>query len=52
MLLKKLKIITQPGAEFPATSGGATHYYQQKTRKLFEVLHIPSSSFTSYDDVR
>jgi hypothetical protein len=41
--IEKIEIITQPGAEFPATSGGATHYYQQKTRKLFECYIYPAA---------
>jgi hypothetical protein len=29
LIIEKIEIITQPGAEFPATSGGAILYYYQ-----------------------
>jgi hypothetical protein len=53
MQLKKIEIITQPGAEFPATSGGAIlNIITNKNAKNLSATYTNSTSFTSYDDVR
>jgi hypothetical protein len=50
----KNEIITQPGAEFPATSGGAIlNIITNKNTKIIWVLRIQIVLvFTNYDDLR
>jgi hypothetical protein len=51
--IEKIEIITQPGAEFPATSGGAIlNIITNKMQKNLSATYTNSTSFTSYDDVR
>jgi hypothetical protein len=51
--IEKNEIITQPGAEFPATSGGAIlNIITNKIKNYLSATYTNSTSFTSYDDVR
>ncbi len=52
--IEKIEIITQPGAEFPATSGGAilNIITNKNAKNYLSATYTNSSSFTSYDDVR
>ena len=52
--IEKIEIITQPGAEFPATSGGAilNIITNKNAKKYLSATYTNSTSFTSYDDVR
>jgi hypothetical protein len=51
---RKIEIITQPGAEFPATSGGAilNIITNKNAKNYLSATYTNSTSFTSYDDVR
>jgi hypothetical protein len=52
--IEKIEIITQPGAEFPATSGGAilNIITNKNAKNYLSATYTNSTSFTSYDDVR
>ena len=52
--IERIEIITQPGAEFPATSGGAIlNIITNKNAKTYlSATYTNSTSFTSYDDLR
>jgi hypothetical protein len=49
--IEKIEIITQPGAEFPATSGGL-NIITNKNAKNYLSATSNSTSFTSYNGVR
>jgi hypothetical protein len=50
----KNEIITQPGAEFPATSGGAilNIITNKNAKNYLSATYTNSTSFTNYDDFR
>ena len=52
--IEKIEIITQPGAEFPATSGGAilNIITNKNAKNYLSATYTNSTSFTNYDDVR
>jgi hypothetical protein len=52
--IEKIEIITQPGAEFPATSGGAilNIITNRNAKNYLSATYTNSTSFTSYDDLR
>ena len=52
--IEKIEIITQPGAEFPATSGGAilNIITNKNAKNYLSATYTNSTSFTSYDQVR
>ena len=52
--IEKIEIITQPGAEFPATSGGAilNIITNKNAKNYLSATYTNSTSFTSYDNVR
>ena len=52
--IERIEIITQPGAEFPATSGGAilNIITNKNAKNYLSATYTNSTSFTSYDDVR
>ena len=52
--VEKIEIITQPGAEFPATSGGAivNIITSRKAKKYMSATYSSGANFTSYDKVR
>ncbi|MDG2432412.1 TonB-dependent receptor [Flavobacterium sp.] len=52
--IEKIEIITQPGAEFPATSGGAIlNIITNKNAKIYlSATYTNSTSFTNYDSFR
>jgi len=52
--IEKIEIITQPGAEFPATSGGAilNIITNKNAKNYLSATYTNSTSFTSYDSVR
>ncbi|EIA10491.1 outer membrane beta-barrel family protein [Flavobacterium frigoris] len=52
--IEKIEIITQPGAEFPATSGGAilNIITNKNAKNYLSATYTNSTSFTSYDDIR
>ncbi|MEZ7497223.1 TonB-dependent receptor [Flavobacterium sp. Arc3] len=52
--IERIEIITQPGAEFPATSGGAilNIITNKNAKNYLSATYTNSTSFTSYNDVR
>ncbi|POR24117.1 TonB-dependent receptor [Flavobacterium columnare] len=52
--VEKIEVITNPGAEFPATSGGAilNIVTNKKAKNYLTATYTNSSSFTSYDKNR
>ncbi|AWH86671.1 TonB-dependent receptor [Flavobacterium album] len=52
--IEKVEIITQPGAEFPATSGGAiiNIITSKNTKKYLSATYSNGYSYTKYDDSR
>jgi hypothetical protein len=52
--VEKIEIITQPGAEFPATSGGAivNIITSKKAKKYMSATYSSGANFTSYDKTR
>ena len=52
--IEKIEIITQPGAEFPATSGGAiiNIISSKKAKKYMSATYSSGVNFTSYDKLR
>lgn len=52
--IEKIEIITQPGAEFPATSGGAilNIITSKTTRKYLSATYSNGFSITNYDKLR
>ncbi|MGZ9675172.1 TonB-dependent receptor domain-containing protein [Flavobacterium sp. GNP001] len=52
--IEKIEIITQPGAEFPATSGGAilNIITNRNAKNYLSATYTNSTSITDYDDVR
>ncbi|MEZ7514248.1 TonB-dependent receptor domain-containing protein [Flavobacterium frigidarium] len=52
--IEKIEIITQPGAEFPATSGGAilNIITNRNAKNYLSATYTNSSSFTDYDGLR
>ena len=52
--IEKIEIITQPGAEFPATSGGAIMNIitNVNAKKYLSATYTNSTNFTSYDHLR
>lgn len=52
--VEKIEIITQPGAEFPATSGGAilNIITSKNAKKYLSATYTNSSNFTNYNDFR
>jgi hypothetical protein len=52
--IEKIEIITQPGAEFPATSGGAilNVITNKNAKNYLSATYTNSTSFTSYDHLR
>ncbi|MCG9793172.1 TonB-dependent receptor domain-containing protein [Flavobacterium algicola] len=52
--VEKIEIITQPGAEFPATSGGAilNIITNKNAKKYLSATYTNSTSFTNYYDMR
>ena len=52
--IERIEIITQPGAEFPATSGGAilNIITNKNAKKYLSATYTNSTNFTSYDDAR
>ncbi|MDI6049125.1 outer membrane beta-barrel family protein [Flavobacterium sp. XS2P24] len=52
--IEKIEIITQPGAEFPATSGGAIMNIitNKKAKNYLSATYTNSTNFTSYDHLR
>ena len=52
--IERIEIITQPGAEFPATSGGAilNIITNKNAKNYLSATYTNSTSFTSYDDLR
>lgn len=52
--IEKIEIITQPGAEFPATSGGAIMNIitNVNAKKYLSATYTNSTNFTNYDKLR
>ncbi|VXB51749.1 TonB-dependent receptor [Flavobacterium sp. 9AF] len=52
--IEKVEIITQPGAEFPATSGGAiiNIITSKKARSYLSATYSSGANFTNYDKLR
>jgi Outer membrane protein beta-barrel family len=52
--IEKVELITQPGAEFPATSGGAiiNIVTSKKSKKYLSTTYSNGYSFTNYDKYR
>ncbi|NRT11013.1 TonB-dependent receptor domain-containing protein [Flavobacterium sp. 14A] len=52
--IEKIEIITQPGAEFQATSGGAilNIITNRNAKNYLSATYSNSTSFTNYDDLR
>ena len=52
--IEKIEIITQPGAEFPATSGGAIMNIitSKNAKNYLSATYTNSTNFTSYDHLR
>jgi hypothetical protein len=52
--VEKIEIITQPGAEFPATSGGAilNIITSKKAKKYISATYSSGANFTAYDQTR
>ena len=52
--IEKIEIITQPGAEFPATSGGAilNIITNRNAKNYLSATYTNSTSFTNYDNLR
>lgn len=52
--IEKIEIITQPGAEFPATSGGAIMNIitNKNAKNYLSATYTNSTNFTSYDHLR
>lgn len=52
--VEKIEVITQPGAEFPATSGGAilNIITNKNAKKYLSATYTNSSNFNSYDKTR
>ncbi|GIZ09743.1 TonB-dependent receptor [Flavobacterium sp. UMI-01] len=52
--IERIEIITQPGAEFPATSGGAilNIITNRNAKKYISASYSNSTSFTNYDVMR
>jgi hypothetical protein len=52
--IEKIEIITQPGAEFPATSGGAiiNIISSKNSKKYLSATYSNGYSYTKYDDSR
>ncbi|MEC5167023.1 hypothetical protein RCH18_002772 [Flavobacterium sp. PL11] len=52
--IEKIEIITQPGAEFPATSGGAIMNIitNANAKKYLSATYTNSTNVTNYDNVR
>ena len=52
--IEKIEIITQPGAEFPATSGGAilNIITNRNAKNYLSATYTNSTSFTNYDALR
>lgn len=52
--IEKVEVITNPGAEFPATSGGAiiNIITSKKAKKYLSATYSGGYSFTDYDDTR
>ncbi|WP_297332927.1 TonB-dependent receptor [Flavobacterium sp.] len=52
--IEKVEVITNPGAEFPATSGGAiiNIITSKKAQKYLSATYSGGYSFTNYDDTR
>nr|WP_305069611.1 hypothetical protein [Flavobacterium covae] len=52
--VEKIEVITNPGAEFPATSGGAilNIVTNKKAKNYLTATYTNSSNFTSYDKNR
>jgi hypothetical protein len=52
--IEKIEIITQPGSEFPATSGGAiiNIISSKKAKKYMSATYSSGVNFTSYDKLR
>ncbi|MFV8368115.1 TonB-dependent receptor domain-containing protein [Flavobacterium sp. LB2R40] len=52
--IEKIEIITQPGAEFPATSGGAIMNIitNKNAKNYLSATYTNSTNFTSYDYLR
>ena len=52
--IEKIEIITQPGAEFPATSGGAIMNIitNANAKKYLSATYTNSTNLTNYDSVR
>ncbi|MBC5839659.1 outer membrane beta-barrel family protein [Flavobacterium muglaense] len=52
--IEKIEIITQPGAEFPATSGGAilNIITNKNAKNYLSATYTNSTSFTNYDNLR
>jgi hypothetical protein len=53
-VIEKIEIITQPGSEFPATSGGAilNIITSRNAKNYLSATYTNSTSFTNYDDFR
>ncbi|MBL7885182.1 MAG: TonB-dependent receptor [Flavobacterium sp.] len=52
--IEKVEVITQPGAEFPATSGGAiiNIITSKNAKKYLSATYSSGANFTSYDKLR
>jgi hypothetical protein len=52
--IERIEVITQPGAEFPATSGGAilNIITNRNAKKYLSATYSNSTNFTSYDKLR
>lgn len=52
--IEKVEVITQPGAEFPATSGGAiiNIITSKNAKKYLSATYSSGASFTAYDQLR
>jgi outer membrane receptor for ferrienterochelin and colicin len=52
--VERIEVITQPGAEFPATSGGAilNIITNRNAKKYLSATYTSSSNFNSYDKIR
>lgn len=52
--VERIEVITQPGAEFPATSGGAilNIITNKNAKKYLSATYTTSTAVTSYDDTR
>ena len=52
--IERIEIITQPGAEFPATSGGAilNIITNKNAKNYLSATYTNSTSFTNYSDLR